>query len=185
MFKLIPAAIAVLAGTLPLLAQTSGERERFTAFAVANNEVFRGAGPVDITITRWSTQAEQKQFAETLKEKGPGKLLDQLQDARPVGYIRTPDTLGYELRYAVEEPGEDGGRKIVIATDRPISFWEVMNKPPIYDYRFTFIEMRINPDGTGEGKMSIATKIIAFGDVISLENYASQPVMLNQIRSTK
>jgi hypothetical protein len=182
MLKLI-SALVVLAGTLPLVAQTSGEKERFTAFAVANNEVNRGAGPVEITITRWSTKAEQRQFAATLKEKGPGALLEELQDARPVGYIRTPDSLGYELRYAHERPGEDGGRQIVIATDRPIGFWEAMNKPPIYDYRFTFIEMHIRPDGTGEGKMSLATKIITYGDVITLENYASQPVMLNEIRS--
>lgn len=184
MLKLIPVLMA-MAVSLPFAPQTSGVKERFTAYAVANNEVNTGAGPVEINITRWSTDAERQQLTKALTEKGPAALLEALQDTRPVGTIRTPDSLGYDLHYADQEPAEDGGRRIVIATDRPIGFWEAVNRPPIFDYRFTVIEMRIAEDGTGEGKMSLATKIVALDNVIALENYASQPVMLNQIRSYK
>lgn len=43
--------------------------------------------------------------------------------------------------------------------------------------------MHINRDGTGERKMSIATKITTDSDkkTIVLENYGTQPVLLNQI----
>ena len=44
-------------------------------------------------------------------------------------------------------------------TDRYISFWEAANRPRTVDYPFTLIEIRIGPDGKGEGKMSIATKV--------------------------
>ena len=49
--------------------------------------------------------------------------------------------------------------RIVLALDRYISFWEQRNQPRTIDYPFTFIEMRVDAKGEGEGKMSIATKV--------------------------
>jgi hypothetical protein len=43
--------------------------------------------------------------------------------------------------------------------------------------------MQIGADGQGKGTLSYATKIVARGDVVELENYATQPVMLTEIRS--
>jgi hypothetical protein len=40
-------------------------------------------------------------------------------------------------------------------------------------------------DGEGEGKLSLATKVIASGRIVQLENYAAQPVQLNQVRKVK
>jgi len=44
--------------------------------------------------------------------------------------------------------------------------------------------MHIGRDGQGEGKMSVATKITADNEhkTIVLEDYANQPVMLNDIK---
>ena len=64
-------------------------------------------------------------------------------------------------------------------------FWEARNRPRTIDYPFTLVEMRIDGDGRGEGKLSIATKITLNGDVLVLEDYANQPVMLNDIRKQK
>jgi len=46
------------------------------------------------------------------------------------------------------------------------------------------IELRLNRDGEGEGKMSLATKIIPDKDknTITLENYETSPVMLTNVR---
>jgi hypothetical protein len=45
------------------------------------------------------------------------------------------------------------------------------------------IELRLNNDGEGEGKMSIATRIIADSEnkIITLENYDTQPVLLKNV----
>jgi hypothetical protein len=43
--------------------------------------------------------------------------------------------------------------------------------------------MEIPREGKGRGTLSYATKIIARGDTIELENYATQPIMLNEIES--
>ena len=100
------------------------------------------ASQVDITINRWSTSAESQRLMAVLKEKGPERLLDALQDAKSVGTIRTPGNLAYDLRFASSEPGEDGGTRIFLVTDRPVSYWEAVNRPRVSDYPFTFIELR-------------------------------------------
>ena len=119
--------------------------------------------------------------------KGSDALLEALRDAPRVGYFRTPNNIGYDLHFARALPGDDGGRRIILATDRPILFWEARNQPRSIDYPFTVIELRLNADGEGEGKMSIAAKISGNKalNLIDLEDYASQPVRLLAVRSER
>jgi hypothetical protein len=166
-------------------AQTTTVPVRFSAVAVNLDGMTArtGLSILEIAINRWSTAAEREKLLRAVLEKGPETLLDVLRDMRPVGSIRTPDSLAYDLRFAHRMPADEGGERIVLATDRYMSFWEVANRPRSVDYPFMLIELRINRNGEGEGKMSIATKIIADkkNNVIVLENYGSQPVMLNQV----
>jgi hypothetical protein len=165
-------ALALLVFSLTY-AQTNQPAERFT-----------GQQVVEMTINRWSPASERERLVTALREKGPNELLKQLQKNTPVGRIRTPDSLGYDLRYAYQQVDPDGGRTIVIATDRPIGFWEATNRPRSIDYPFTLIQMKLNRDGTGTGTMSYATRIVARKDnVIELEDFASQPIMLNNIKA--
>jgi hypothetical protein len=166
-------------------AQTSGQKEEFTAVAVVNNNLGSGAGTVLMQVTRWSTEADRTRLVNTLLAKGPMALLDELRDSRSTGTIRTPDSLGYDLRFAQQTPTEEGGRRIVLATDRPIGFWEATNRPRTIDYPFTVIQMEIGRDGRGKGTLSYATKILAHDNMIELENFASSPVMLTDIRAEK
>ena len=133
-------------------AQTLGQPERFTAIAVQNNEYGAAQGTIEITIERWSTVSEREHLVSTLQQQGPDGLLKVMQAERPVGRIPTPDSLAYVLRYAQITPLEDGGRSIVIATDRPIGFWEATVRPRTIDYPFTVVQMKINRDGTAAGR---------------------------------
>jgi hypothetical protein len=168
--------------------QANDSPERFTALAVNMGTPGRGgAGTVEISVSRWSTDAERDKLLNTLLEKGPEKLLDTLQDMPRVGYIRTPNSIGYDLHFARRHPMPDGAERIIIMTDRRIGFWEAANRPRSIDYPFTLIEMHINPNGEGEGKLSLATKITTERDnkMIVLENYQSQPVQLTSVRREK
>src|SRR5262249_16876191 len=144
MRKHISMGIVVLALALTALvavaAQTLGGKEEFSAGAIANNNLRSGAGRVDIQINPWSTDGERSELVNSLLQKGASKLLDKLHDQRPVGTIRTPDSLGYDLRYAHQTTDQEGGRRIVLATDRPISFWEASQRPRTIDYSFTVIQ---------------------------------------------
>jgi hypothetical protein len=163
------------------------EKESFTGFAINTN-----SGPstavVDFTIERWSTDAERNQLLEIITEnRDPtDMLLRALQKLPRVGYIRTPNTLAWDLRFARQNPLEDGGRRIVLATDRPIGFWEARNRPRTIDYPFTIVEVRLDKNDRGEGKILAGTKIyVDNARNIVLENYGQQPVRFNEIRKVK
>lgn len=182
---LVLATVVMAAASVLGAAQTRGEKESFTAIAMVNNELGSGAGTVLIDVTRWSTDAETESLVKALDEGGNQELLDKLQHQRPTGTIRTPDSLAYDLRYSHQAPAADGGRRIVLATDRPMSFWETWKRPRTVDYPFTVIQMQIGPDGHGKGTMSYATRVIGNGKVIELENFGTAPVMLTEIRADK
>lgn len=160
----------------------------FTAFAV-NMNASAGAttATVQIVINRWSSDAERAEFMNALQQKSADAQRNALQKLPRIGYIRTPDSIGYELHYANEVKDEDGGRRVFIATDRPISTWEAINRPRTIDYPFTFIEFHLGHGETGEGKMSVATRVIVNErrKLIELENYGIQPVLLQNVQERR
>jgi hypothetical protein len=180
-------ALALLATLAP--AQTRAVADSFTAFAVnldSTTPLATGAGQVEFVVDRYSTESETNRLMTTLLEKGPEQLLDELQDLPRIGYIRTPGSLAYDLRFARKVRDEEGGDRITIMTDRYITVWEAANRPRTIDYPFTVIELRLNRDGEGEGKLSLFTKIEADkrNNTIVLENYGTQPVLLKNVRRT-
>ena len=175
-------AVIVLFCSLAL-AQTNGQPERFTANAVSLSPQYgTGQQTVEININRWSPSSDRETLIAALM-KSPDELLKQLQKIRSVGTIRTPDSIGYDLHYAQQTPLPEGGRSIVIATDRPIGFWEATNRPRSIDYPFTVIQMNLDRNGMGSGTMSYATRITTKNNIIELEEFATQPIMLNNIRA--
>jgi len=76
----VMAATAVLVAAFvvrPVALRSAAEGERFLAQAV--NTDSGGSAQVEIAIERWSTEAERKSLVATLREKGPEKLLSELQ----------------------------------------------------------------------------------------------------------
>ena len=161
--------------------------ETFTAFAINMNRA-ASTTTVDMRIERWSSEADRDRLLEILRgqkdsDRATRDLLRALQELPRVGSIRTTNSGGWDLRYARENPLEDGGRQIVIATDRPIGMWEASSQGRTLEYPFTVIELRLNKDDVGEGKLLAGTKIyIDKTNNLVLENYAIQPVMLGDVK---
>ena len=181
----------------PARAQTAGQPIRMTAWALSMGTVATGANEtIEIWVDKWSTDKEREQLIATFLDKGQDGLLKALQKVPVKGRIRVPNRrgpdptqtrLGWDLRFAMETPGEDGGKRLLIATDRYMSFAEVRNQPRTVDYPFTFIDIRLNKDGEGEGKMAVATQL-QFDkkkNTIVFENYSSEPVRLQQVKVVK
>ena len=186
-------ALAVVGGLLlagAALAQEQAEKAkpvRFTAFAV-NLGSGPNAGTLDIVLERLSSEEERATLIAAFVEKGQDGLLKALQKVKPrVGFIRTPNSLGYDLQYAFRFVNADGSSRIVISTDRWIGYWEARSSARTMDYPFTFIEMRLDKDGSGEGRMAVGTKISKSkdGKTVELENYGISPVALNNIKISK
>jgi hypothetical protein len=176
--------LGFLVGPAPFAQEGSNAPpESFTALAVNMSNVGRtGTATVDIDIKRWTSDEERDRLMAIFKEQGPEKLLSALSDTPRVGTIRTPDSVAYDLHFARNLPGEDGGRRIVIATDRPIGFWEASSGSRTLDYPFTLIEIHLDKNGHGTGKLSIAAKLTLQDNVLTIEDFANQPVMLTDVR---
>lgn len=164
---------------------TTKDPLRFSAFAVSMQGGV--AGNVEIHIERWTTDAERQTLVDVLagasfKSGGQAKLLEALQKVKPrTGFIRTSNSIGWDLRYARENMLPDGTRQIVIATDKPVSFLAAARQSRSMDYPFTFVEMRMKPNDKGEGRLLAATAVDVKNGRLELENYGQEPVRLTTI----
>ena len=170
---------------------------RLRCFAVNMSNIGPGAaGIVEIRVEKWSTAAERQRVITTMVEKGQDELLKMLQDLPTKGRLRFPNLqgpdpnnlrLGWDIRYAWTTSLPEGGHRIVVALDRYMSFREVANQPRTVDYPFTLIEIHLDKNGEGQGKMAYATKITfdKKKNSVELENYSSEPVRLNTVTLEK
>ena len=166
-----------------------------SGWALNMSNIATGANQtIQITINSWSTSAQRKHLIETFLAKKQDGLLSELEKQPERGRFNFPGymgpdpnntmRLGTDIRYAMNFPGEDGGRRIVIITPRVIGFRETVNQPRTVDYPFTLFEMHFDQAGKGEGKMSYALQINfdKKKNNIELENYSSEPVRLNNVK---
>jgi hypothetical protein len=172
---------------VPLAASTAVAKDesilRLRAFAVDLNNRAR-TNTLDIVIERWSSPEEAANLKAVLLEKGEDKLLSALQKTKPrCGYVRTSTSLGWDVFFARETPLPDGGRKIVLASDRPVGMWEARNSGRSMDYQFSLAEIRLPKEGKGQGK-AIPYAQLSFNketNTLEIENYQREPVRLNEI----
>lgn len=188
----IVAALALLA---PIAAQqapaldapTTKEPWRFRAVLQTQGQDAGLQGVADVVIERWSTDAERQSLVDllagtTLKTGGQDKLLRALQNVKPrTGFIKLPNSLGWDLRYSRDNVQPDGTRQIVIATDKPVSFAAAASGAESTDYPFTILEMRMGVNNKGEGRMLARSAITTKDGRLQLENYGNEPVKLSEI----
>jgi hypothetical protein len=164
-------------------AQDTTQGARYAAFAVNQNGQGSSA-PVDITVTRWSTEAERTKLLNVLLEQGSRKLLDFFEGLPRLGAFAVTGNVGLDIRYAGRSPGPGGAELITLISNRPISFAESYYQSRSADYPFTVVQMNLPPNGDGEGTATIATKISMDRDTktIVMENFETNPVKLLSIR---
>lgn len=186
-------AVAVVASALvigtPILAQqaaapqdpTAKDPIRFSAFGVSMQAGI--SGEIEIAIERWTGDDERTMLLNTMGQGGQNALLNALQGIKVrTGFIRTPNSLGYDLRYCRDNVLPDGSRQIVIATDKPVSFLAAATNARTMDYPFTIVEMRFAKDSLkGEGKLLAGTALSVKNGRLELENYGQEPVRLTTI----
>jgi hypothetical protein len=189
-----PAALAarvLFVGSLVLVPVRAADTPvRLRAVAVnLSNVGTPGPTSLEIVIERWTSPDEFARLRDALAEKGSDGLMKELQNVKPrVGSIRTTGGgLGWDLQFAQETALPGGGRRIVFATDRPMSFHELANRPRSADYDFLLGEVRLGADGKGEGKLVPMARIAYDADekMIEVENYANAPLQLTEVTVEK
>jgi len=74
----------------------------------------------------------------------------------------------------------------MLATEYPVNLWwdPALGAPPTSFGGGTLIQLQLNKDGRGEGKVSVGTKVSASRDgrAFVIEDYAKQPVVLTDVQ---
>jgi hypothetical protein len=188
-------AIAVATPQGQAVAPSATDKVRISGWALNMSNTATGANQsIQITIDGWSNPSQREHLITTFMEKKQAGLVRELEKQPEVGRFNFPGymgpdpsnvmRLGTDIRYAMNHPGENGARRIVIITPRVIGFREARNQPRTVDYPFTLFEMRFDKDGKGEGRMAYMTQINfdKKKNTVELENYSSEPVRLNQLK---
>ena len=204
----VACALAAIAITVPAGAQSvkpstgaqsvspsATDKVTINGWALNMSNIATGANQtIRINVDRWSSPSQRQMLIDTFLAKKQEGLVSALEKQPEMGRFNFPGymgpdpnnvmRLGTDIRYAMNFPGEDGGRRIVIITPRVIGFREAANQPRTVDYPFTLFEMRFDKAGNGEGKMAYGTQILfdKKKNNIVLENYSSEPVRLNQLK---
>ena len=181
-------AVCILTGTLgDGLAQAPAKRDVFSAKAV-NLSVGSGQD-LKMDVFRWSTEDERTAVLAALKDKADKALVDAIEKAPSLGSIWTNENLGYTVRYAYRDGLPNGSERVILLTDRRFGSWSGQVWKPLHpseavDYPFSLIELRLNRVGTGEGKMSLTTKVVADENAktLMLADYDAAPVLLRPVK---
>ncbi|PYQ94713.1 MAG: hypothetical protein DMF97_18090 [Acidobacteria bacterium] len=94
---------------------------------------------------------------------------------------------GYSIKYAWRSPGMEEKERIVLVTDRRLNSHAPDWAPAsgsASDAEFTVIELRIDGQGTGEGKTSLTTNVAidTTAKTLALDGYAAAPALLKVTR---
>ncbi len=170
----------------PLPAEEDELPLRFDANAVnMSNMGPRGQVRLQIRVNRWSTEEERAKLMEALQAQSRGgrDLANTLFSKDSVGTIRESQSLAYDLRYARSLPTE-GGRQIIMATDRRIAFAEAWRSARTLDYNVSLIILNVDEEGRGDGQIMLGAE---FGwnednNQVEITHFASEPIRLNNVR---
>ena len=190
----LAAAVVVLPAGAQSIAPSAADKLTIHGWALNMANTATGANQtIRINIDGWSNPSQRQHLITTFLEKKQEGLVRELEKQPEIGRFNFPGymgpdpnntmRLGTDIRYAMNFPGDDGGRRIVIITPRIIGFRETVNQPRTVDYPFTLFEMRFDKAGKGEGRMAYATQIKFDKEknAVELENYSSEPVRLNNL----
>ena len=146
-----------------------------------------GTASLTISLERYTTDEEAKQYAATLLEKGPDELLKALEHAPAIGKVTMQRRLGFfDLKLIRSHPIEQG-RRIVGVCDRPIGFLEAYFSGRSLDNKFGIVimDLKTNKKGKeeGSGALIYAAKVTVLeGKKVEVENYGIDPVKLIGVR---
>jgi hypothetical protein len=170
-------------------------------------------GALTVTVFRWSTDGERTPLLTALSApppppppaggragaagrggRGSGRgtppptplerLATAVKAAPTLGYVWGDGVTGYSIKYAWRSPSSD---RIVLVTDRRLGVhapgWALQTEPgPQSD--FTVIEMRLDPAGAGEGKVSLSTGVVvdSAASTLAVDRFAAAPTLLEVSR---
>jgi hypothetical protein len=173
--------VAGLAASLPAEA---GEKDeliaRYTARAYLTS---RGATqPVQIGITRWSSDEERQTLLEAARDGGPAGLRAAIEEQEDHGYFRVRGGKKIALRYT-REFVESGRRRVIVVTEQPIPMGDMSKLGEHADRAVSIIELSIRDALANDGRVLAAVEA-SFNEEGQLvfTDYVMEPVHLIEVQ---
>jgi hypothetical protein len=188
---LITAVLLVLSGwMLPGAFAQNGDNKPLTdlprqfsatAFGQAGAAAGKSFG-VNLYVTGWTTDQQVQDYISVLREKGPDGLVKAMEKTSDVGRISPTGFVGNGFRFARYRPGKDGGLRITMVTNRPMSFGELYRGGRSTDYQFGIAVLDVDKSGKGTGQLAPVCKIkFNKNGELEIENYGQKPLRLANV----
>lgn len=148
---------------------------------------------IEIRVRDWTTEEERQEVLTEIKESSAQSARNRnravaraLRGASRVGSMNLRAQTGWPIRYSRHNKTADGGHRILLATDRPVSFAEAITNAQVGDFDVTMIELTFDAEGNGSGVISVGTEVRWNDSTNKLEvtNFSSQPIRLGNVRRT-
>ena len=158
--------------------------EAFTATAV-NMSGIGSTVPtaLDITITRWTSTAEQERYISILRDKGGDALAEALRRGPSIGSILHAGKPG--VRFPLRRPGAHAQQRTAHHPAGGSSPRVRRDDRSLALARLSFLSAIGCCSTTGcggKGSLWIAAKLTLLDDLLIVDNYADRPVTLNDVR---
>jgi hypothetical protein len=172
---------ATVASTAVLSAETGRTLAQYS-FVVANapKDTLSSDGRMRLRLLRWSTDDERRQLMAALDE--PAKLLSALPYVEVAGYLQWPGGLEHTVRYARQTGRPDGGADIVMVVERPLWLWWDPTATWAADQQFTVVQLRVNKNGTGDGRIATGGGFTRDSDSGLVISDTTKPALLTDVR---
>ena len=205
-WRTVAVLVALVATTAMVSAQRArtGDRPVPETFTATTTNMEPAGESLTFTVLRWSSEQDRRELLailtpeETDNEEAKNEEAESedaestepqaLQELPSVGQLWLGSSgIGYSLKYADHLTTPDGEERITFITGRPLGTfhrepWRAVDepKPP---GTYTVIELRLDADGNGEGKMSLAADVVfdTEAGTVALDNYEATPVLLEAV----
>jgi len=156
-----------------------------TAFVQSGTAAGKSFG-LTVFVTGWTSDQEVTDFAATLRTSGPNALVSALEKTKDVGRVAPTGSVGAGFRFSRLRAIPDAGFRIIMATNRPISFPELVNATRSRDYQFGIVVLNVDKDGRGTGTFAPACKVkFNKKGELEIEHYGQKPLRLANVRLEK
>jgi hypothetical protein len=169
--------VAVILGVWAVPSFAAGEYPlTFTVDAQAKTKMTTVSTTFTIRVERLMDESRFKQVTDTLKYNGYSKFFNVFRTLPVIGTIEL-ENRQVELKYAREQQ-EDGGRRLVLAADRPLFFFGGAPDKNRAGYEMTIVELRFDAHGGATGTMAGAARVKPSPAGIVLDSYAETVIQL-------
>jgi len=173
--------VAFVCIALCVLAQDQSKPQNYAITVFGTAGVAAGKSVTgSVIVEDYSSDAEVKELAGILKDKGQDALASAMSKLKGKGRIALTGTVGNQAEVVRQKPGPKG-RRIILVSDRQMSLPELWNSGRSTNYKFSIVILDVDADGKGDGLVYYAVKLkFNKSGELELEHYGQAPGRISQ-----